>query len=183
MFSEPAERTSLVLDGELADPAADANRSQYRDPTTAHQPVATGTPMKTAAIVYHSRTGKTRAFALEIAAFFQEHDIEPLVLSIGECTADTLAGVDYLLLGCWTQGLMIILQRPDDPWVEFARNLPPLEVPRIGLFTTYLIATGGMFRKMRKHLAAKTSPVRLELKSRNGSLSDRHRKALARFVA
>ena len=139
--------------------------------------------MLKAAIVYHSRTGTTRMLAKQIAAFLDNHQIEARVLSIGECTDQALAEVDYLLLGCWTQGLFFIMQRPDELWVDFAHKLPALGVPRVGLFTTYKIATGSMFRKMRRHLGDRVGQVRLELKSRNGQLSRRQQSALERFVA
>ena len=63
---------------------------------------------------------------------------------------------------------MIVGQHPDQPWVAFARALPALTGPRVGLFTTYKLATGGMFAQMRRHLADRTSAPRMELKSRNG---------------
>jgi flavodoxin len=138
--------------------------------------------MPKAAVVYHSRSGTTRALAEEIAACFTDRKIETRVLPIWECTDQALAGLDYLLLGCWTHGLMIILQHPEQPWVDFAHRLPPLAVPRVGLFTTYKLATGSMFRKMRKHLQGKIGAVGLELKSRNGQLSGRQRQALERFI-
>lgn len=69
--------------------------------------------MKTAVIVYRSRTGTTRRLAEEIGAFVATRDIEPRVVSIGECDVQALAAVDYLFLGCWTSGLMVVLQHPD----------------------------------------------------------------------
>jgi flavodoxin len=139
--------------------------------------------MPKAAIVYHSRTGTTRALAEQIAAFLEDHHIETRILSIGECTDQELTDIDYLLLGCWTQGLMIFLQHPDEPWVEFTRKLPSLAVPRVGLFATYKVATGSMFRKMRRHLGDKITNVGVELKSRNGQLSRGQLRKLERFVA
>jgi flavodoxin len=138
--------------------------------------------MPKAAIVYHTRTGTTRALAERIAACFAEHKIETRVVPIWECKGEALADLDYLLLGCWTSGLMLILQHPEEPWVDFARRLPPLAVPRVGLFTTYKLATGSMFRKMRQHLRGKIGDIGLELKSRNGQLSRRQTEALERFI-
>lgn len=139
--------------------------------------------MKKAAIVYRSRTGTTRLFAEEIGAFLRTRGIEARVESIGECDMAALAEVDYLLLGCWTNGLLVILQQPDGPWVEFARALPPITGPRVGLFTTYKLATGRMFAKMRAHLGGKTPAASLELRSRDGHLSEANRRALEAFLA
>ena len=139
--------------------------------------------MPRAAVVYHSRTGTTHSLAERIAACFTERKIETRVLPIWECTNEALTDLDYLMLGCWTDGLMLILQHPEQPWVDFARRLPPLAVPRVGLFTTYTLATGSMFRKMRHHLRGKIGAVGIELKSRDGQLSGRQTQALTRFIA
>jgi flavodoxin len=139
--------------------------------------------MKRAVIVYRSRTGTTRRLAEEIGAFLATRDIDPRVVSVGECDVQALRDVDYLLLGCWTSGLMILRQRPDRPWVDFARAMPAITGPRIGLFTTYKLATGGMFAQMRRQLAGRVPAPGLELKSRTGRLSDGDRRALERFIA
>jgi hypothetical protein len=139
--------------------------------------------MATAAVVYRSRTGKTRRFADEIGGFLAAHGIESRVMSIGECDAAALANLDYLFLGCWTNGWLIVRQHPDGLWMDFARRLPRVDAPRVALFTTYALATGGMFDRMRAHLAGKTAPITLELKSRDGLLSDADRRRLEGFIA
>jgi len=139
--------------------------------------------MKTAAIVYRSRTGTTRRYAEEIAAYLRTKGVQSQVSSIGDCDMSQLANVDYLLLGCWTNGLMVVLQHPDEPWLAFARDLPPMARPRVGLFTTYRLLTGSMFAKMRDALAGKAPDVSLELKSRDGRLSERDKQALDQFVS
>lgn len=139
--------------------------------------------MKRAVIVYRSRTGTTRRLADEIGAFLGSRAIATQVVSVGECDVDGLRDIDYLLLGCWTGGLMIVAQHPDQPWIDFARAIPMLTAPRVGLFTTYKLATGSMFGQMRRHLAGRTAEPRLELRSRNGRLSQSDRQALERFIA
>jgi flavodoxin len=139
--------------------------------------------MQRAVIVYRSRTGTTRRLAEEIGAFFASRSVDAQVVSVGECDLQALPDVDYLLLGCWTSGLMIVAQHPDQPWVDFARAMPVLAGPRIGLFTTYKLATGSMFGQMRRHLAGRAPAPTLELKSRNGRLSESDRRALEQFIA
>jgi flavodoxin len=136
----------------------------------------------TAAVVYRSHTGTTRQLAEEIAAHLRDRGIDALVSSVGDRDLARLADVDYLLLGCWTNGWFVIHQHPDEPWLAFARDLPVLERPRVGLFTTYRLATGSMFAKMREKLVGKVPRVELELKSRDGHLSSAGRAALDRFV-
>lgn len=139
--------------------------------------------MSTAAVVYRSRTGRTRAFAEEIAAFLASRGVDARAESVGDCDPASLASVDFLLLGCWTSGLFVIAQHPDQPWVDFVRDVPIMKAPRVGLFTTYKLVTGSMFGRMREELAGKTSPVRLELKSRDCHLHDADRRALEAFIA
>ncbi len=139
--------------------------------------------MKRAVIVYRSRTGTTRRLAEEIGRHLASRDIEPRVVSVGDCDVRTLAEVDFLLLGSWTSGLMVVRQHPDQPWVDFARAIPPTTAPRVALFTTYKIATGSMFGQMRRHLVDRLPAPALELKSRSGTLSPSDRQALDRFVA
>jgi len=136
-----------------------------------------------AAIVYRSRTGTTRRFAEEMGAHLRTLDVETVVGSIGEADPAALADADLVLLGCWTSGLMVVLQHPDQPWTEFAHAIPQLTGKKVALFTTYKVLTGSMFGRMRHELAGRAGTVTLELRSRDGHLSEAHRKALAAFVA
>jgi flavodoxin len=139
--------------------------------------------MKRAVIVYRSRTGTTRRLAQEIGRFLASRDIEPRVVSVGDCDVRALGDVDFLLLGSWTSGLMVVRQHPDQPWIDFARTIPRTAAPRVALFTTYKLATGSMFAQMRRHLGDRLPAPLLELKSRSGALSESDRRALDRFVA
>jgi flavodoxin len=138
---------------------------------------------KRAAVVYRSHTGRTRRYGEAIATELRTLGVETDVSSVGDCEMSRLATVDYLLLGCWTNGLFVVLQHPDEPWLAFVRDLPSISGVRVGLFTTYQLLAGSMFAKMRDALDGKTPGPSLELKSRNSRLSDGDRRALARFVA
>ena len=138
--------------------------------------------MSTAAVVYRSRTGVTRRLAEDIAVHLGTHGIETRVGSVADFEPADLAAVDFLLLGCWTSGLLVVRQHPDEPWLAFVRDLPRLSRPRVALFTTYRIATGSMFARMRAALAGKVDRVELELKSRDGRLDDAGRARLDRFI-
>jgi flavodoxin len=138
--------------------------------------------VKTALIVYRSRSGTTRRLAEEIGAFVAARGVTPTVVSVGDCDVKRVNEADYVLLGCWTSGLMVIAQHPDQPWIDFARDLPAIPNARVGLFTTYKLATGSMFGQMRKHLAGKVPAIDLELKSRNGQLSEQNKRDLERFL-
>ena len=140
--------------------------------------------MATAVVVYRSATGTTRRYAEEIGAHLASRAISVKVQSVGDCDPASLADADFVLLGCWTSGLFVVAQHPDEPWLAFVRALPLLTRPRVGLFTTYKLATGSMFGRMRAALApyAGTIDRGVELKSRGGRLSDADRTALDRFL-
>lgn len=136
----------------------------------------------TAAIVYCSVTFTTAGLAEEIGSHLRSRGIEATVVSFEDCDPTSLADVDYLLLGCWTHGLFVVGQHPDPAWVTWTHGLPALDRPAVGLFTTYKVLTGSMFRRMRAPLADKRARIGLELKARGSRLTDDDRRSLDRFV-
>jgi len=130
--------------------------------------------MKRALVIYHSKTGTTKKLATEIGGFCNQNGMESLIVSIADFKKEILKDIDYLFLGCWTHGLMILFQHPDKDWVKFADSLPELKGKKIALFTTYKLATGSMFSKMKKHIKCENNDYVLELKSRDGNLTKDH---------
>jgi flavodoxin len=139
--------------------------------------------MKRAVILVHSKTGTTRKYAEEIGKYLQALGLDTQVSSIQAYEEEQLNGADYVLLGCWTNGLILIFQHPDKVWKEFAAQLPSKPDAKLALFTTYKTLTGSMFRKMYKHLNGKFASPSLELKSRNGLLSEKNKKSLESFMS
>jgi flavodoxin len=144
--------------------------------------------VKKAIVVYRSHTGVTRRYGEAMAEFLISKGVAAQVVSVGECDMTTLADADYLLLGCWTSGMFVLRQHPDQPWLAFVHDMPILNSgstpgPRVALFTTYKLRTGSQFPKMRAALAGKTEAPGLELKSRRGSLSAADKLSLERFIA
>jgi flavodoxin len=139
--------------------------------------------MTRAVIVYRSATGTTRRLAEEMGAHLESRGVDAVVQSVGECDPTSLAGADIVLLGCWTSGLLVVGQHPDEPWLAFVRDMPDLGHARVGLFTTYKIATGSMFRRMRSALGSKVGRVGMELKSRDGHLPRDGRRLLDNVIA
>jgi flavodoxin len=129
--------------------------------------------MNKALIIYHSKTGTTRKMGQEIARICKESDIESKVIPIDAFTKKDLAKVDFLFLGCWTHGHLVFNQHPEKEWVEFADKLPEIRNKKIVLFTTYKVATGSMFRKMKAHLKCDSTSVKLKLKSRNSRIKEK----------
>jgi len=139
--------------------------------------------MKTAVIIYDSKAGTTKRYAEEISKYLKSKGLDTQVASIQAYSEDMLNNVDYVLFGCWTSGLMVILQHPEKIWVDFAAKLPSMPGVKVALFTTYKVLTGSMFRNMYKQLKGKFATPSLELKSRNGSLSEKDKQALENFIS
>jgi flavodoxin len=139
--------------------------------------------MKKAIIIYNSKKGTTKYFGEEIAAFLIDKNIDAKAISIYDAKPEIVNEADYVLLGAWTHGMMIVLQHPDKPWVKFAKQLPDIKDKKVGLFTTYKIATGSMFRKMKKHLSGKISSIDLVIKSKNEELNNTHKSELISFIS
>lgn len=139
--------------------------------------------MKKAVIVYHSSTGTTENYARDIGKYLEEKGLEVQITSTSSFKEDMMDGSEFILFGCWTNGLFIMAQKPDSSWVEFASKLPPRLDPKVALFTTYKILTGSMFRKMAKELKGKFAVPTLELKSRGPILTEKNRLELDQFLS
>jgi flavodoxin len=133
-------------------------------------------------ITYLSKTGITKKYAEEIAAYLEKKGMDVTNISIDDFNYEMLNDTDILLFGAWTHGLMILLQHPDKPWKKFVETLPDLKGKKTALFTTYKLATGSMFKKMKKILAQTSVDPVLELKSKNGSLSENDKAMLDKFI-
>jgi flavodoxin len=139
--------------------------------------------MKKAAILFHSKTGTTRKYAEEIGEYLQAQGLDAQVSSIQAYEEEQLNGADFVLLGCWTSGLIFIFQHPEKAWEVFAAQLPGKPDAKLALFTTYKTLTGSMFRNMYKHLMDNFTLPTLQLKSRDGLLSEKNKKVLDSFIS
>jgi flavodoxin len=139
--------------------------------------------MKKAVIFYQSKTGTTQNYAQEISSYLQTKQINTQCVPVNVYHENLLQDADYLLLGCWTKGLMVVLQKPDEIWSDFAKKLSVPVQTKVALFATYKIGTGSMFKNMGKHLKQYNplkSPI---LKSRNGTLSEKDKEILDEFTS
>lgn len=138
--------------------------------------------MKKALIIYNSKKGTTKKFGNEIGKFLQSKNIDSKIIPIYNFDESDVKIFDIILLGCWTSGLFVFMQHPQQDWISFANRLPDLSNKKVGLFTTYKLATGSMFRRMKSHLTGKSKNINLELKSRNGLLSESDIVKLIEFI-
>jgi flavodoxin len=137
--------------------------------------------MKKALIVFQSKTGITKKFAGEIKEYISGKGIQADMIPSKDYQNGMADQSDYLLLGCWTAGFMLLFQHPDAEWKRFAGKLPSLSGKKTALFTTYKVATGSMFKSMRKYIADANAVT--ELKSKKGTLTPEVQTALDNFLA
>lgn len=90
---------------------------------------------------------------------------------------------EYIFLGCWTKGLMVIAQHPDKTWKKFVKSVEIPKNSKICLFTTYKIATGTMFSQMRKSFNGLNHSSYLKIKSKNGSLSNENARLIDYYIS
>lgn len=138
--------------------------------------------MKNAIIIYHSKTGTTKKMAMEIRDLLETKGMSTQVYSMEQCRSRDLSGFDYVFLGCWTKGLMFFAQHPDPSWKQFAGSLIISPGSCITLFSTYKIAIGSMFRKMRKSLNTGCRENIHEIRSKDGHLSPEDAESLDKLL-
>lgn len=126
--------------------------------------------MKKAIIIYQSKKGTTRKMGEAISSILDAKGIATEVEDLTNCEKRDLTSYDYVFLGCWTKGLMVIAQHPDTVWKKIVRTLRIEETSKLVLFTTYKIATGTMFRQMMKSLPQVHPVVCGQIKSKTGAL-------------
>ena len=57
--------------------------------------------MKTAVIVYNSKTGTTKKYAEEIASYLKSKEISIRISSIQAFQGNLLSDSNFVFLGCW----------------------------------------------------------------------------------
>ena len=130
-------------------------------------------------IIYNSKKGHTKQYGEQIAEYLKEEkNISAKVVSVDDFKKNDLNEADIVFLGSWTNGLFLLFQHPDKKWVKFVSDLPEFKDKKVGLFTTYNIATGSMFKSMEKKLRGKISEVLIELKSKSCILSEEEKKRI-----
>jgi flavodoxin len=139
--------------------------------------------MKKAVVFYQSKTGTTEKYAKEIGNFLLEQQIDTQIYPVNQYHEDLTRDVDFLFLGCWTKGLMVLFQKPDEVWKDFAGKISVPEKTKISLFATYKILTGSMFRNMEKSLNGLYRTGLPRFKSRDGELSVEYKSKLESMLS
>ncbi len=139
--------------------------------------------MRKAIIIYQSKKGTTKQLSNEIADFVKYNEINTRVTSIEDFDETDLSTYDYIFLGCWTKGLLFLAQHPDAQWQNSVKSLRLPDHANIALFTTYKIATGSMFMKMKACLPENHREGVLTIRSRSSQLLEDTRAEIEDFIA
>ena len=139
--------------------------------------------MEKAIIIYQSKKGTTRKLGQEISNCLKLNGLKTITLSADDYEGQDLSLFDYIFLGCWTKGLMVVAQHPDREWKDLVTSLDIPENAKLAFLTTYKIATGSMFSKMQKCIPDNGHSSSLKIKSRDGSLSDRNISMIKEYLS
>ena len=99
-----------------------------------------------AVIVYDSVTGNTRRAASLIADALGRAGIGATVFPVTAYNPDAIAAADLVVVGSWTDGLIVAGQRPGRK--KRFRGLPDLTGKRAAVFCTYAVNPGRTLAKL-----------------------------------
>jgi flavodoxin len=118
------------------------------------------------AIVFDSKTGRTRAAAEEMAQVARAAGHECTVRSVQDADPAAVSAADAICVGSWCQGLFFVLQHATTATMDFIDSLDELGGKPAAVFCTYKTAVGGMLPKMAARLESRGADVTGSFKSR-----------------
>ena len=101
-----------------------------------------------ALVVYESMTGTTKLAGELIAVELLAAGMPTRVTRVDAVTADEVADADLVIVGTWTDGLLVVGQRPGRKGK--LRRLPSLGGKRVGVYCTFAIDSGKTLEKLAK---------------------------------
>jgi len=99
-----------------------------------------------AIVIYESLTGNTRLTAEAIAAELRLSDVDTTVSKITEVNMQALSEADLVVVGSWTDGLILFGHRPGR--VGRLKNMPAIDGKKAAVFCSYAINAGQTLDKM-----------------------------------
>jgi flavodoxin len=99
-----------------------------------------------AVIIYNSLTGTTEKAAHRIASELKALRIETTPVPIKEADDATVAGVDLVIVGTWTDGIVIAGQKPAGR--RKLRKLPNLKGKKAVVYCCYAVDPGKTLSKL-----------------------------------
>ena len=104
-----------------------------------------------AVIIYESLTGTTQRAARLIGDGFFDHQIGTQLFPLATADPDAIAAADVVIVGTWTDGLLIVGQKPAKK-KKIQQQLPSLAGKPCFVFCTYAIHPGKTVEKLTKVL-------------------------------
>ena len=101
-----------------------------------------------AVIIYESLTGTTQRAAHLIGDGFFDHRIGSQIFPVAGVTAEAVAAADLVIVGTWTDGALIVGQRPGK--AKKLKRMPDLTGKRCLVYCTYAIHPGKTIQKLTK---------------------------------
>jgi hypothetical protein len=98
-----------------------------------------------AVVIYESLTGNTRKAAGFIGAGLERRGVEATVATITSIPYQALAEADLVVVGTWTDGLVLFGQRPGRS--GRLKKLPYISGKRCAVFCTYAVDAGNVLDK------------------------------------
>lgn len=110
-----------------------------------------------AVIIYNSLTGTTEKAAHRIASELKALRVDATPVPIAEADEATVADADLVIVGTWTDGIVILGQKPAGK--KKLRNLPSLAGKRAVVYCTYAVDPGHTLDKLVAEVEAKGAEV------------------------
>lgn len=102
-----------------------------------------------AVIIFESLTGTTRAAARVMADRFFDHDVATGLFPVDAIDDAAVAAADLVVIGSWTDGALIVGQRPGRAG-KLKKQLPDLRGKRVIVYCTYAITPGKTLSKLHQ---------------------------------
>lgn len=110
-----------------------------------------------ATIIYNSLTGTTEKAAHRLASELKALRIDATPVPIDEADDATVAEADLVIVGTWTDGIVILGQKPAGK--KKLRNLPSLAGKKAVVYCTYAVDPGHTLDKLVAEVEAKGADV------------------------
>jgi len=134
-----------------------------------------------AAIIYESLTGNTRKTAHFIARELTQAGVTTSVSPITSVDYQALEVADLVIVGTWTDGIVIAGQRPGR--AQRLRHLPALNNKRCLVYITYAVDPGKTLQKLSQIMTDRGANVLGGLAIKRNDLEGGAREFVARLLA
>ncbi|CAB4736437.1 MAG: hypothetical protein F2754_11050 [Actinobacteria bacterium] len=103
--------------------------------------------MKNAVVIYETLTGNTRKAGERIARELDGAGVSAVACPVLEIDYPALAAADIVIIGTWTDGMVLFGQRPGRVGRLWAK-IPALDRKKTALYCTFAVAPGKTLAKL-----------------------------------